>query len=105
MVAAGFGARRGGDEEVTEKAGRADPVDAMKLFVAAGAKVNAANEAGNTALHYAALTGSARGVEFLAASGASLDVKNKQGKTPVDLANPKGPTAALLRRLAGPAAN
>ena len=99
MVAAGFGARRGGDEEVTEKAGRADPVDAMKLFVAAGAQVNAANEAGNTALHYAALTGSSRGVEFLAASGAALEVKNKLGKTPGDLANAKGPTAALLRRL------
>lgn len=104
MVAAGFGARRGGDEEITEKAGRADPVEAMKLFVAAGAKVNAVNDAGNTALHYAALTGSARGVEFLSASGASLDVKNKLGKAPVDLANPKGPAATLLRRL-GNAAN
>ena len=106
MVAAGFGARRGGDEEVmTEKTGRADPVDAMKLFLASGAKVNTVNEAGNSALHYAALTGSARGAEFLAANGASLDVKNKQGKTPLDLANPKGPTAALLRRLAGGSAN
>jgi uncharacterized protein len=105
MVAAGFGARRGGDEEVTEKAGRADPVDAMKLFVASGAKVNAANEAGNTALHYAALNGSARGIEFLAASGATLDVKNKQGKTPLDLANAKSPAAAALRRLTTPATN
>ena len=61
MVAAGFGARRGGDEEVIEKAGRADPLDAMKMFVAAGAKVNAANDAGNTALHYAALNGSRAG--------------------------------------------
>ena len=61
MVAAGLGARRGGDEEVIEKAGRADPVDAMKLFVEAGAKVNAANDLGNTALHYAALNGSRAG--------------------------------------------
>jgi len=105
MVAAGFGARRGGDEEVTEKAGRADPVEVMKLFVAAGAKVNATNDPGNTALHYAALNGSARGVEFLAASGAALDVKNKQGKTPLDLANAKGPAAAALRRLSTPATN
>ena len=100
MVAAGFGARRGGDEEVTEKAGRADPLDAIKLFVEAGAKVNVANQGGNTALHYAALTGSTRSVEFLAANGATLDVRNKLGKTPLDLANAKGPTASLLRRLA-----
>jgi ankyrin repeat protein len=100
MVAAGFGARRGGNEEdVVEKAGRADPLDAIKLYVGAGAKVNAANQAGNTALHYAALTGSARSVEYLAANGAALDVSNKQGKTPLDLANPKGATASLLRRL------
>jgi ankyrin repeat protein len=105
MVAAGFGARRGGNEEdVVEKADRADPLDAVKLYVGAGANVNAATEFGNTALHYAALTGSARVVEFLAANGAALDVKNKQDKTPLDLANPKGPTAALLRRLNGPAA-
>jgi len=106
MVAAGFGARRGGDEDVIEKAGRADPVEAMKLVVAAGANVAAVHEmTGNTALHYAALTGSARAVEYLAASGAPLDAKNKQGKTALDLANPKGPAAALLRKLAGPQAN
>jgi uncharacterized protein len=105
MVAAGFGARRGGDEEVTDKAGRADPVEVMRLFVAAGANVNATNDPGNTALHYAALNGSTRGVEFLAANGATLDVKNKQGKTPLDLANAKGPAAAALRRLGTPATN
>ena len=99
MVASGFGARRASDEDVVEKAGRADPLDAAKMFVEAGAKVNAVNDAGNTALHYAALTGAARIVEFLAANGAALDVKNKAGKTPLDIANPKGPTAVLLRRL------
>ncbi len=100
MVAAGFGARRGGDEdEIVEKAGRADPLDAIKLYVGAGAKINAANEAGNTALHYAALTGSTRIADYLAANGAALDVRNKQGKSPLDLANPKGATANLLRRL------
>jgi ankyrin repeat protein len=100
MIAAGFGARRGGDEDISEKPGRADPVEAMRLFVKAGANVNAANETGNTALHYAALTGSARAVEFLASSGAALDAKNKQDKTPLDLANAKGAAGAALRRLA-----
>ena len=86
MVAAGFGARRGGDEEVIEKAGRADPVDVMKLFVGAGANVNATNDPGNTALHYAALTGSARGVEFLAANGAHARREEQAGE---DAARPR----------------
>ena len=86
MVASGLGARRGGDEEVTEAEGRADPLDAVKIFLQAGADVNAVNAVGNTAMHYAAQTGANRIVEFLAANGARLDVKNKDGKTPLDLA-------------------
>jgi ankyrin repeat protein len=105
MVASGFGARRANDEDVVEKAGRADPLDAVKMFVEAGANVNAVNDGGNTALHYAALTGSVRIVEFLAGRGATLDVKNKLGKTPLDLSNPKGSTAPLLRRLTSSAGN
>jgi ankyrin repeat protein len=97
MVASGLGARRGGDEEVTEAAGRADPLDAVKLFVERGADVNAANDGGNTAMHYAAQTGANRIIEFLAASGARLDVKNKQGRTPLDLS--LGPGA---RPMSGP---
>ena len=73
--------------------GGADPLDAIKLFVESGADVNDVNDAGNTALHYAAQTGSTRIVEFLASKGARLDVQNYQGKTPLDLA--KGATRAL----------
>jgi ankyrin repeat protein len=114
MVASGLGARRGGDEEVTEAEGRADPLDAIKLFLQAGADVNSANLAGNTAMHYAAQTGADRIVEFLASKGAKLDVKNKDGKTPLDLALAPGPrrmyeneggaqksTATLIRKLLG----
>ena len=73
MVASGLGARpRGGEEDVIEKAGRADPLDAIKLFVEAGADVNAINDLGNTALHYAAQTGATRIVEFLASKGAKI---------------------------------
>ncbi len=103
MVASGFGARRGGDEEIADKTGRADPLEAVKMFVDAGADVNAVNDGGNTALHYAALTGATRIVEFLSAKGARLDAKNKLGKAPLDLA--KGATAASLRRLAGATEN
>jgi ankyrin repeat protein len=100
MLASGLGARpRGGEEDVVEKAGRADPLDAIKLFVDAGADVNAVNDLGNTALHYAAQTGASRIVEFLASKGAKLDVQNFQGKTPLDLA--KSATAALIRKLMG----
>jgi uncharacterized protein len=119
MVAAGLGARRGGEEDVVEKAGRADPVEAAKLFVEAGADVNALNDDGNTAMHYAAQTGANRMVEFLANHGARFDVKNKQGKTPLDVARGSSrtppmrtpsddstvreTTAALIRKLMGTA--
>lgn len=100
MVASGLGARpRGGEEDVVEKAGRADPLEVIKLFVEAGARVNDVNDLGNTALHYAAQTGATRIVEYLASKGAKLDVQNFQGKTALDLA--RGPSAALIRKLTG----
>ena len=99
MAAAGLGAPRGGDEEVTEAGDRNDPVDVMKALIAKGANVNAANDSGMTALHYAAQRGSDRIIEYLASQGARFDVKNKQGRTPSDLA--RGKTAALITKLAG----
>ena len=100
MQAAGMGARRvASDEDVVEKAGTADPLDAVKMFVEAGVDLDAQNDVGNTALHYAAQTGAARIVEFLASKGAKLDIQNFQGKTPLDLA--RGPSAALIRKLMG----
>jgi ankyrin repeat protein len=102
MAAAGLGAPRGGDEEVTEAGDRNDPIDVMKALIAKGANVNAANEAGMTPLHYAAARGSDRIVEFLAGQGARFDVKNKQGRTPSELA--RGKTATLMNKLAATAA-
>jgi uncharacterized protein len=99
MAAAGLGAPRGGDEEVTEAGDRNDPIDVMKVLIAKGANVNAANDAGMTPLHYAAQRGSDRIIEFLAGQGARFDVKNKQGRTPSELA--RGKTAALMSKLAG----
>ena len=99
MAAAGLGAPRGGDEEVTEAGDRNDPVEVIKVLIDNGANVNAANNAGMTAMHYAVQRGSDRIVEFLASRGGRFDVKNKQGKTPVDLA--RGKTAALISKLAG----
>jgi ankyrin repeat protein len=101
MVASGLGARRTGDEEFTDKPDRADPLDAAKLFVDLGADVNAANDAGNTALHYAAQTGASRIIEFLVSKGARLDAKSKLGKTPLEVAETFGRDTAAdtLRRL------
>ena len=99
MAAAGLGAPRGGDEEVTEAGDRNDPVEVMKALIDKGADVNVANDAGMTPLHYAAQRGSDRIIEFLASKGARFDVKNKQGRTPAELA--RGRTAALIGKLTG----
>jgi len=86
MMACGMGARRVvSDEDVIEKAGTADPLDAVKMFVQAGADVNVQNDLGNTALHYAAQTGANRIVEFLVSKGAQVDIYNYTGQTPVDM--------------------
>jgi ankyrin repeat protein len=99
MAAAGLGAPRGGDEEVTEAGDRNDPVDVIRVIVEKGADVNAANDLGMTAAHYAVQRGSERIIEYLASRGAKFDVKNKQGRTPADLA--RGRTAALVSKLTG----
>jgi ankyrin repeat protein len=99
MAAAGLGAPRGGDEEVTEAGDRNDPVDVMKLLVDKGADVNAANDLGMTPVHYAVQRGVDRIIEYLAAHGAKFDIKNKQGRTPADLA--RGRTATLINKLTG----
>ena len=84
-----------------------------------GRAINAADNTGRTALHGAALQGYDQVVRFLADRGATLDVKDKRGFTPLDVAmglaggvgfdgrssNPHESTAALLRNLfAGSAA-
>ena len=70
----------------SRRPGSADPLDAVKMFVAAGADVNVQNDLGNTALHYAAQTGANRIVEFLVSKGAKVDIYNYTGQTPIDLA-------------------
>ena len=84
---------------------------AVKLLLEVGVDVNAANDAGQTALHFAALSMDSV-VELLAMHGAKLDAKDKQGRTPLDMAQGKGgpgragqaaaprpSTIALLRKL------
>jgi uncharacterized protein len=84
MAAAGLGTK----EEDT--AGRLKTEDTaiatIDLCLKAGADVNAADSKGDTALHGAAQKGYDKVIEFLAAQGATIDAKDKQGKTPRDAA-------------------
>ena len=79
---AGMGARFQGGEEKPE----ADFVECMKVLVASGADVNAADDHGDTALHGAAARGADQIIQFLADHGARFDIKNKQDRTPLEVA-------------------
>lgn len=58
---------------------------AIELLLDGGADVNAFNANGMTAVHFAAQRGADAVITLLAERGAVLDIKNKQGRTPVDL--------------------
>lgn len=105
-AATGQGARFAGGDERPE----VEFLEALKLCVDKGADVNAVNDRGETAMHGAAARGADQIVEFLAARGAKLDVKNKAGRTPLDVAMGIGgvantggsaheSTGALIRKL------
>ncbi|BFZ01874.1 hypothetical protein BsWGS_04913 [Bradybaena similaris] len=62
--------------------------------------VNVQNKLGDTSLHSAAWKGHSGVIEMLLMKGARVDIKNNEGKLPVDLT--KDPeVAALLRQAAG----
>ena len=88
-------------------------VAAVAAVLALGARVDAANDAGDTALHAAASHGMNAVIELLTDHGADLDAENRRGQTPADLAvyadgiagdrYVREDTAALLRSLSGAA--
>ncbi len=109
MFAAGLGFGTG--TFANDYATEGQLLESVKVLMAAGADVNAVNEAGETPLHFGAHA-SDDIVKFLAENGAKLDVKDKQGRTPVEMAlgvglhgHAGGPptvregTANLLRQL------
>jgi uncharacterized protein len=61
-------------------------IEAIKLCLDRGVDVNAFNTNGATALHSAVQRGAEKVVKYLAEHGAILDTKNKQGRTPLDIA-------------------
>jgi len=87
MLASGLG--RGLSAFNDEFATEAQMLEAVKLLLDQHVDVNAVNEGGQTALHFAALSMDSV-VEVLAKSGASLEIKDRQGRTPMDMANGKG---------------
>jgi ankyrin repeat protein len=105
MIAAGLSWRDGGGAFPTRDRGtEADAIEAIKMLMARGLDINAVNDAGDTAVHGAAQRGANDVVRFLAANGAKLNVKNRQGRAPLDVAASKrehAATAALLRQLLG----
>jgi ankyrin repeat protein len=84
-----------------------DALEAIKICIEQGVDVNAANDKGDTALHGAATSGRNDVVAFLVEKGAKLDIKDKDGRTPLDIAQGVGvragaahdSTAELLKKL------
>jgi ankyrin repeat protein len=106
MFAAGVGYR-----DKNTRGSERDALETLKIFVDAGLDVRQANGRGETALHGAADRGADSIVQFLVDRGAELNVKSKQGFTPLDVAMgkssfiqlpvPKPTTVTLLRKLGG----
>jgi ankyrin repeat protein len=110
MFAAGLGRSGFGGRSEQEA------IEAVTLCLDHGADINAVNSTGQTALHLAVEQSDAV-VALLASRGAKLDIKDKQGLTPLDVALGDAPsgrgaaparaagaretTAALLRQLMG----
>jgi len=78
-----YGRRHFGDVSDLRQAA----LEASKLAVEHGVDVNAANAAGVTALHGSVLVGGTELARFLIQSGAKMNVRDKQGRTPLMLAD------------------
>ncbi len=84
LMAANVGSR---EEDTTGRnKTQADIIETMKLFLAAGVDVNAADQQGRTAAHGAAMWGYTDVIKFLGQNNADLNVKDKRGLTPLDSA-------------------
>ena len=59
---------------------------AIPILLVHGASVDKQNNAGNTALHLAAMGHRARTIPILLEHGASSDLKNSEGETALDVA-------------------
>ena len=84
-------------------------LEAVKLCVELGLDINAVNSMGLTAMHGAANRGSDDIIKYLSSLGAKVDVKDKEGRTPLTWAEgvflatipakPKPSSITLLKQL------
>jgi ankyrin repeat protein len=85
------------------RAAKAGDLVMMQLLVAAGADTDRTNAAGETAMHIAANV--PKTLRFLADQGASPDIKNARGLTPLEALlktrDPNAAAVAILRDLTG----
>ena len=106
MAAAGLGTRSPGEDAGTEE----EVLEVVELLLELGDDINAVDDNGETAMHGAAYKNLPRVVEFLAASGAAIEVwneENRYGWTPLTIAQgyrfgnfkPSPVTVAALERV------
>jgi hypothetical protein len=60
----------------------------IQTAIRGGANVDARDDAGNTALHYACSANYVEGIRTLIKAGAEVAIKNNDGKTPINLIEP-----------------
>jgi len=90
MFAAGLGGAGRFTAFEDKQATEADFIDAAGLCLERGADINAANGNGQTALHLAVTVRSEAFIRLLIERGASVDIKDTQGRTPIDVASGAG---------------
>ncbi|MDX1614897.1 MAG: ankyrin repeat domain-containing protein [Candidatus Promineifilaceae bacterium] len=76
-------------------------VEVTTLLLEAGADPNLQNDIGNTALHQAAKWARTETIPILVEHGASLDIENMRGETPIDVATGDRTMDMLLTLRAG----
>ena len=101
MAAAGIGASLNSDRRgvgIDDGGGKLEPqsrvLDAVQAAIDLGGDVNAANQAGNTALHGAAFLGYDSVVQRLVDRNAAVNAKNKRGQTPLAMLTGRDVAAA-----------
>jgi len=84
MIASGYGWRDKNAQTSRDRAPDADIIAAIQLCLDSGLDVNAFNDAGETPLHVAAAR-SLPIVKFLVEHGAKADMRDRRGRTPLDV--------------------